>query len=106
MPTVVPCGGQTRKLPAPALRSAPVSDATTPHPKTPHPKPAPPGAWVATTYFAEGFPYAVVVNLAELFFVAQKATLQAVGLTSLFHLPWNLKAFAGPFLDAYGTKRK
>ncbi|HEY4223985.1 MAG TPA: MFS transporter, partial [Myxococcota bacterium] len=40
------------------------------------------------------------------FFVAQGASLAAVGLTSLFHLPWNLKAFVGPFVDDYGTKRK
>lgn len=67
---------------------------------------APAGAWVASTYFAEGFPYSVVVNLADLFFVAYGASLQAIGLTSLFHLPWNLKAFVGPLLDAYETKRR
>lgn len=69
-------------------------------------KTVPAGAWVASTYFAQGYPYAVVVNLADLFFVAHGASLQAVGLTSLFHLPWNLKAFAGPFLDQYGSKRR
>ncbi len=67
---------------------------------------APPGLWTATTYFAQGFPYSIVINLANLYFVAQKASLEAVGLTSLFHLPWNLKAFVGPFVDAYGTKRR
>ena len=67
---------------------------------------APAGLWTATTYFAQGFPYSIVVNLANLYFVAQKASLEAVGLTSLFHLPWNLKAFVGPFIDAYGTKRR
>jgi MFS transporter, PAT family, beta-lactamase induction signal transducer AmpG len=61
--------------------------------------------WVATTYFAEGFPYSIVINLANLYFIAMGASLQAVGLTSLFHLPWNLKAFVGPFFDQYGTKR-
>lgn len=69
-------------------------------------KSVPAGAWVASTYFAQGYPYAIVINLADLFFVAHGASLQAVGLTSLFHLPWNLKAFVGPFLDAYATKRK
>ena len=68
-------------------------------------KTVPAGAWVASTYFAQGYPYAIVINLADLFFVAHGASLQAVGLTSLFHLPWNLKAFVGPFLDAYATKR-
>lgn len=67
---------------------------------------APAGLWTATTYFAQGFPYSIVINLANLYFVAQKASLEAVGLTSLFHLPWNLKAFVGPFVDTYGTKRR
>ena len=61
---------------------------------------------MTSTYFAEGFPYAIVNNLADVLFVAKKATLEQVGLTSLFHLPWNLKAFVGPLLDAYETKRR
>jgi PAT family beta-lactamase induction signal transducer AmpG len=73
---------------------------------TTDPRAAPPGLWTVTTYFGQGFPYSIVINLANLYFVAQKASLEAVGLTSLFHLPWNLKAFVGPFVDAYGTKRR
>jgi hypothetical protein len=65
-----------------------------------------PHAWTISTYFAEGFPYSVVNNLADLFFTEQKATLQQIGLTSMFHLPWNLKFFLGPFVDAYATKRR
>ena len=65
-----------------------------------------PQVWTSTTYFAEGFPYGAVVNLADLFFVSRGASLEAVGLTSLFHLPWNLKFLVGPFVDAYATKRR
>lgn len=64
-----------------------------------------PGAWVSSTYFAEGFPYGVVNNLVEILFKELGASLQVIGLTALFHLPWNLKFLWGPFLDQYETKR-
>jgi MFS transporter, PAT family, beta-lactamase induction signal transducer AmpG len=61
---------------------------------------------VASSYFAEGYPYTIVNNLAELVFASFGASLGAVGLTSLFHLPWNLKFLWAPFLDQYETKRR
>ena len=64
-----------------------------------------PSAWVSSTYFAEGFPYSVVNNLVEILFKELGASLQVIGLTALFHLPWNLKFLWGPFLDQYETKR-
>jgi PAT family beta-lactamase induction signal transducer AmpG len=66
---------------------------------------ASPHVWVSTTYFAEGFPYGIVNNLAEILFKELGASLQAIGLTALFHLPWNLKFLWGPFLDQVETKR-
>lgn len=63
-------------------------------------------AWVSTTYFAEGYPYAIVNNLADILFKELGASLQVVGLTSLFHLPWNLKFLWAPFVDDYETKRR
>jgi PAT family beta-lactamase induction signal transducer AmpG len=63
-------------------------------------------AWVSSTYFAEGFPYAVVNNLAEVLYKEMGASLAAVGLTTLFHVPWNLKFLWAPALDAYATKRR
>ncbi|MFO7565334.1 MAG: hypothetical protein R6X02_22010 [Enhygromyxa sp.] len=65
-----------------------------------------PHLWVSSTYFAEGFPYAVVNNIADILFKELGASLQVVGLTSLFHLPWNLKFLWGPFVDSYETKRR
>ncbi|MEE9386713.1 MAG: MFS transporter [Nannocystaceae bacterium] len=62
--------------------------------------------WVSSTYFSEGLPYYVVNNLADVMFKQAGASLQAVGLTTLFHLPWNLKFLWGPFLDQYATKRR
>lgn len=64
-----------------------------------------PHVFTVSTYFAEGLPYAVVNNLAEILFRQLGASLYVVGLTALFHLPWNLKFLWGPFLDAYETKR-
>ena len=77
----------------------------------PEPGPRPrwwtrPRAWVTTTYFAEGWPYAVVNNLAEVLFTELGASLVVVGLTSIFHLPWNLKFLWGPYIDDYETKRR
>jgi PAT family beta-lactamase induction signal transducer AmpG len=65
-----------------------------------------PHLWVSSTYFAEGFPYAVVNNIADILFKELGASLQVVGLTSLFHLPWNFKFLWGPFVDNYETKRR
>ncbi len=69
-------------------------------------KRASPALWVSSTYFAEGFPYAIVNNLVEILFKDLGASLRVIGLTSLFHLPWNLKFLWGPLLDQYETKRR
>lgn len=62
-------------------------------------------SWVSTTYFAEGLPYALVNNVADAMFTLMGASLGTIGLTALFHLPWNLKFLWGPLVDAYETKR-
>jgi MFS transporter, PAT family, beta-lactamase induction signal transducer AmpG len=88
-----------------------VSDELAGSGQVPPPSPKPAGlwrahAWVSTTYFAEGYPYSIVNNLADILFKELGASLQVVGLTSLFHLPWNLKFLWGPFVDDYETKRR
>ncbi len=62
--------------------------------------------WVVSTYFAEGFPYALVRLVATPFFRDAGASLQAVGLTSLYGLPWNLKFLWAPAVDTSATKRR
>ncbi len=65
-----------------------------------------PHVWVSTTYFAEGFPYIIVnSDVVKEVFRQLGATKGEIGLTALFHLPWNLKFLWGPFVDHYETKR-
>lgn len=61
--------------------------------------------WAFTTYFAEGFPYSIVRQVSSVFFKDNGAGLQAIGLTSLYGLPWNLKFLWAPFIDEFSTKR-
>ena len=78
---------------------------TNPEPKS-EAKKVHPAVWVSSTYFAEGFPYAVVNNLADVLFVELGANLKTIGLTSLLHLPWNLKFLIAPVIDNFGSKRR
>src|SRR5690554_616623 len=94
----MPAPGHSDVDRAPAPEGAPVSRWRR-WTKSPH-------LWVSTTYFAEGLPYSVVNNLAEILFKELGASLQVVGLTSLFHLPWNFKFLWGPFVDGYESKRR
>jgi len=63
-------------------------------------------AWIATTYFGEGFPYSIVRYLSTIYFKESGASLQAIGLTSLFGLPWVFKFLWAPFVDEFSTKRR
>jgi len=65
-----------------------------------------PWAWVTTTYFAEGFPYTIVNSAADALFTVMGMSLSTLGLTTILHLPWNLKFLWGPFVDGYETKRR
>lgn len=65
-----------------------------------------PAFWVFTTYFAEGFPYSLVRQISTVYFKDFGASLQAIGLTSLYGLPWVLKFLWAPLADAFLTKRR
>jgi len=64
-----------------------------------------PHVWTFTTYFAEGFPYTLIRTVSSVFFRDMRVSLEAIGLTSLFGLPWVLKFLWGPQIDQFGTKR-
>ncbi len=63
--------------------------------------------WVLSTYFAEGLPYSIVHQVAtQEYFTAMGANLEAIGLTSLYHLAWNFKFAWSPFVERVGTTRR
>ena len=62
--------------------------------------------WIPSTYFAEGFPYSLVRQLSTVYYKDSGASLEAIGLTSLYGLPWTLKFLWAPLVDAYATKRR
>jgi PAT family beta-lactamase induction signal transducer AmpG len=64
----------------------------------------PTAAWVASNYFAEGYPYTVVNSLSDLLFKSLGASLSAIGLTSLLHLPYNLRFLWAPALDQWAQR--
>ncbi len=62
--------------------------------------------WTFTTYFAEGFPFSLIRTVSSVFFRDMKVSLEAIGFTSLFNIPWSFKFLWSPLIDRYGTKRK
>lgn len=66
---------------------------------------ATPYLWSFTTYFTEGFPYTIFRTISSVFFRDRGMSLEAIGLTSLFGLPWVVKFLWAPQLDHFGTKR-
>ncbi|MHB0887266.1 MFS transporter [Acidithiobacillus sp.] len=63
-------------------------------------------AWTASTYFAEGLPFSLVQQVSVQFFTAAGASLQVIGLLSLFGLPWNLKFAWSPLVDLFANKKR
>lgn len=62
--------------------------------------------WTFSTYFAEGFPFVIIRTISAVFFRDMKVSLENVGLTSLYGLPWIFKFLWGPQVDSYSTKRR
>jgi PAT family beta-lactamase induction signal transducer AmpG len=65
-----------------------------------------PYVWSFTTYFTEGFPYSIIRSVSSVFFRDMKVSLESIGLTSLFGLPWIIKFLWGPQVDEYSSKRR
>ncbi len=61
--------------------------------------------WCFTTYFAEGFPYSIIRTVSSFYFRTMNVSLESIGLTSFFSLPWILKFFWAPHIDRFLTKR-
>lgn len=61
--------------------------------------------WVGSTYFAEGLPFVLVLNIATVFFTDMGVREALLGFLNFFGIPWNLKFLWAPLLDIFGTKR-
>jgi MFS transporter, PAT family, beta-lactamase induction signal transducer AmpG len=63
-------------------------------------------AWVPSLYFAEGIPY-VLVNVVSVIMYKRlgESNTDITLYTSLLYLPWVIKPFWGPIVDALKTKR-
>lgn len=65
-----------------------------------------PWAWVPTLYFAEGVPYFIVNTISIILLKRLGLPNTSVALaTSLLYLPWVVKPFWSPFVDALRTRR-
>jgi len=62
-------------------------------------------AWIGLLYFAEGMPFGVVKDILPVWFKVNGASLETIGLLSLFGLPWTLKVFWSPLVDRFGERR-
>jgi MFS transporter, PAT family, beta-lactamase induction signal transducer AmpG len=62
--------------------------------------------WVAILYFAEGFPFGIVVDNLPVYFRVHGVSLVDIGLMSLLGLPWTLKVLWAPLVDRYGNARR
>jgi len=65
-----------------------------------------PWLWCLTTYFAEGLPYSIIRTVSPVYFRTIGVSLEGIGLSSLFGLPWILKFLWSPQIDGTSTKRR
>ena len=62
--------------------------------------------WLPQLYFIEGLPNAIVGSLSVTYYKSMgMGNTEVAMLTSLLYLPWMLKGFWGPLVDAVSTKR-
>jgi PAT family beta-lactamase induction signal transducer AmpG len=60
--------------------------------------------WISVLYFAEGFPFGIVVDNLPVYFRVHGVSLKEIGLMSLLGLPWTLKVLWAPLVDRFGTR--
>ncbi len=66
-----------------------------------------PWSWIPTLYFAEGFPYIIVMTVSVIMYKKLGVSNEDIALyTSWLYLPWVLKPLWSPFIDVVRTKRK
>lgn len=66
-----------------------------------------PWSYIPTLYLAEGFPYIVINTVSTVLYADLGfANEQIAFWTGWLYLPWILKMFWSPLVDAHGTKRR
>lgn len=66
-----------------------------------------PWGFIPTLYLAEGFPYIVINVVSVILYAALGYTNEQITLwTGWLYLPWVLKMFWSPLVDAHSTKRR
>jgi PAT family beta-lactamase induction signal transducer AmpG len=63
-------------------------------------------AWISVLYFAEGFPFGVVIDNLPVYFRTHGVSLTDIGLMYLLGLPWTLKVLWAPLIDRFGTHQR
>jgi len=61
--------------------------------------------WVGILYFAEGFPFGLLLDAFPVYFRLHGVSLAEIGLLSLIRLPWTLKFLWAPAVDLWGNRR-
>lgn len=62
--------------------------------------------WIATLYFASGFPFGLVNELLPTYLRTQGVDVAAIGhVVSLVSWPWALKFLWAPLVDRFGTRK-
>ena len=62
--------------------------------------------WVSVLYFAEGFPFGIVIDNLPVYFRTHGVSLTEIGLMSLLGAPWTLKVLWSPLVDRFGTRQR
>jgi PAT family beta-lactamase induction signal transducer AmpG len=62
--------------------------------------------WISVLYFAEGFPFGLVVDNLPVYFRTHGISLTAIGLMSLLRAPWTFKVLWSPLVDRFGTRQR
>ena len=62
--------------------------------------------WISVLYFAEGFPFGIVVDNFPVYFRAHGVSLTEIGLMRLLGAPWTLKVLWSPLVDRFGTRQR
>jgi PAT family beta-lactamase induction signal transducer AmpG len=62
--------------------------------------------WVGVLYFAEGFPFGLVIDNLPVYFRRHGVSLVDIGLMSLLGAPWTLKVLWSPLVDRFGSRQR